>query len=187
MDLYRLCSQIQKLKCWNSGQRHAFLVFLCNTQLVFFTSHREQLADNKHKEWWFQVPYLMPFLILCLIWSTTYKDQAIRDNLCLTENIPPFLSQGIHEDKRNHNISSPGILILAQEITLTKKRNRKKKFCSTTCVFNRTCNRNSLRLSIPEEAPENYLVFAEQLRRTMTCDIFSAVSAAASCKVLHVS
>lgn len=50
LNWYRFCSQIQKLKCWNSGQRHKFLVFLCNTQLVFFTSHRTSQGTTSRQQ-----------------------------------------------------------------------------------------------------------------------------------------
>lgn len=84
LNWYGFCSHIKKQKCQNSGQRHAFIAFLCNMQLVFFTFYssvrasQEQITDNKHKEWWFKVPYLIPFLILCVIGSTTYKDLVIK-------------------------------------------------------------------------------------------------------------
>lgn len=56
------------------------------------------------------IPY---FMCNGLYYLQGSSNQAISDNVCLTENIPSFLSQGICEEKRNYNISSPDILILS--------------------------------------------------------------------------
>lgn len=39
--------------------------------------------------------------------------QAIRQNVCLTENTPLFLSQDICKKKRNYSFSGPDIMILS--------------------------------------------------------------------------